>query len=61
MEKSGLGIELMNIPTGGDAFNEVTANWSLKLKRPLIAGLRFTTSQLNDVLIELIRKEYGKI
>jgi hypothetical protein len=26
MEKSGLGIELMNIPTGGEAFNEVTAN-----------------------------------
>jgi len=32
----------------------------LKLKKPLIAGLRFTTSQLNDVLIELIQKEYGK-
>jgi hypothetical protein len=45
MEKSGLGIELMNIPTGGEAFNEVTANKSFKLKRPLIAELRFTTSQ----------------
>jgi len=33
----------------------------LKFKKPLIPGLRFTTSQLNDVLIELIRKEYGKI
>ncbi len=61
MEKSGLGIELMNIPTGGEAFNEVTANKSFKLKRPLIAELRFTTSQWNDVLIEVIRKEYGKI
>jgi hypothetical protein len=33
----------------------------LKLKKPLIAGLWFTTSQLNDVFIELIQKEYGKI
>jgi len=61
VEKSDLGIELMNIPPGSEAFSQVTANESLKLKRPLIAGLRFTTSQLNDVSIELIRKEYGKI